>query len=88
MKRIMILTANMGSCQCGDIRTEVVIDEDNGVIITEPHVYEEENGDFIRGEFYVPYCGPTGLMKDDYVHVVRPFTKDERSLFPDVKQSG
>ena len=56
MKRTMLLTANMGSCECGDIRTEVIVDEDNRVIVTEPHLYKDEQGFFVRGEFHVPYC--------------------------------
>ena len=81
MKRTMTLTANMGSCQCGDIYTEVLIDEDNGVIITEPQDPKWMQGFFLRDEFHVPYCRNTGLLQRDFKHIVRKFTDSERGLF-------
>jgi len=76
-----ILTANMGSCQCGDVYTKVVIYHIEKTIVTEPESYKWMSGRLFADNFSVSYAGSFKLPGIDYHHEIRNFTEEESILF-------
>jgi hypothetical protein len=53
---VIVLSANMGSCECGNVYVVVIIDhESKGVYVPVHHSWM--SGDVKNGHFVVPYAG-------------------------------
>lgn len=76
-----ILKANMGNCQCGDVRTMVIIDHVAKTVKTQPDSYSWKSGKLRGDSFSVPYAGGFDLPSTDYAHVIEPFSDLEKAMF-------
>lgn len=71
--RLIKLYANMGSCQCGDIGSTIIIDDENKEFYTEGSGSHWSHGAFnkVTGVFSVPYAGVAdGLVGYHHFRIV------------------
>ena len=80
-KDFYILSANMGSCQCGDVRTRVIVDHESKTVISGVYGYAWMSGKLRGDSFSVPYAGGFDLPSLGYNHVIRGFSDYELAQF-------
>ena len=65
------MTADMGSCQCGDVDTRYIIDTKyKKVIVLAPWGESWMKGQILEDEYHVPYAGKVKLPGSGYEIVV------------------
>ena len=86
---LFIMSTNMGSCQCGNVETLVVVDHLSRLVTTsKDETYPWKSGKLIKkynnyegSTLVINYVFETIIVPEHYRHVVRKFTKLEKALF-------